>query len=71
MLTPDQSRALEALIDADDLKSVLETIADICGGKAEHLRANWQDPVAGSNWDRAARAVLRCAGSARVADVSR
>ena len=71
MLTPNQNQALEALIDADDLRSVLEAIADICGAKAEHLRSSWQDPVAGSGWDRAARAVMRCAGSARVADVSR
>ena len=71
MLTPEQKTALEALIDADDLRSVLESIAEIAGEKAEHLRSTWQDPIAGSAWDRAARAVLRCAGSARVADVSK
>jgi hypothetical protein len=71
MLTPDQKRALEALIDADDLRSVVETIADICGEKAEHIRSNWQDAATASVWDRAARRILRVTDNANVKAVSR
>ena len=55
MLTPAQKTALEAMIDADDLSSVLDAVAEICYGKAEHLRSNWQDEIGGKIWERAGR----------------
>ena len=56
---------LETLIDAHGLRNVLESLAIICYGKAEHLRANWQDDVAARVWESDARKIDKCA--ARVA----
>lgn len=44
---------LESLIDAHGLKHILDSIATVCGGKAEHLESNWQDNIAAKAWDRA------------------
>lgn len=65
-VTPAAALQLEQMIDRHGLANVLEQIADICGAKAEHLRTNWQDTNAARYWDKAARAVLRCAGDARI-----
>lgn len=34
---------LEAMIDKVGLSKVLFLLAEVCDGKAEHLRSNWQD----------------------------
>jgi hypothetical protein len=43
---------LEALIDTHGLAAIVNSIADICHGKADHLRTNWQDAVAAKSWER-------------------
>jgi hypothetical protein len=49
--------ALEALVDKYDLKNVLNALVEICHGKAEHLAANWQDPVSAKLWTDAGRRI--------------
>lgn len=41
---------LEELVDASSLGDVLRTLVDICHGKAEHLRSNWQDHESAKAW---------------------
>jgi len=53
MSNPDMN-ALETIIDRSTLHHVVETLADICREKAEHLRANWQDEAAARTWEKAA-----------------
>jgi len=45
---------LERMIDEHGLQAVLDALTDICWGKAEHLRTNWQDAASAKGWDRAA-----------------
>lgn len=50
-------KILEDMIDSNDLQTVLATLVEICRGKAEHLRDNWQDNTASKAWDHAARKI--------------
>lgn len=43
---------LENMIDAYGLVGVLETIAEIAGEKADHIRVNWQDASSAQHWER-------------------
>ena len=45
---------LEDLIDQHGLTAVLTEIREICDGKGDHLRSNWQDEPNARIWDRAA-----------------
>ena len=56
-LDHDAQDTLEALIDTYTLADVLTAISDICYGKAEHLRSNWQDENAARVWQNTARRV--------------
>jgi hypothetical protein len=51
--------ALEALVDKASVVRVLEALAYVCDGKAEHLQGNWQDRRAADEWERAARRLDR------------
>ncbi len=51
MLTQAERDTLEAMIDRTSLTSVLEGMFDVCGDKAEHIRANWQDEQTAEVWD--------------------
>lgn len=44
---------IEQLIDAYGVARLLETIADICGQKAEHIESNWQDALLSKQWEKA------------------
>lgn len=61
-ITDGEKLALEALIDAVGLHSVLNAVAVTCNEKAEHVRSNWQDNVLALRWDRAGLRVGRVAG---------
>ena len=50
---------VEALVDSATMYDVVEALATICHGKAEHLRSNWQDENAALAWERAANALNR------------
>ena len=49
---------LQTLVEAHGLEVVVATLAEVCGGKAEHARAHGQDARLAKAWDRNARAVL-------------
>ena len=61
---------IEEQIDAFDLVSVLEAMARICDGKAEHLAVNWQDDTTAGTFKRAARALEKFAQRAVITDAS-
>jgi len=48
---------LEALIDRFGLYAVLDSLSGVCGLKAEHIRANWQDNSLAENWETAEAAI--------------
>jgi hypothetical protein len=52
---------LERLVDEHGLRAVLEALAEVCGGKAEHVLANWQDKALAKAWDRAGSTLERAA----------
>jgi hypothetical protein len=39
----DVMEALEKLVDAHTLGTVLWMLADVCAAKADHLRTDWQE----------------------------
>ena len=43
---------IEAIIDASSANYVLNCMVQIAGGKADHLRANWQDENAAREWEK-------------------
>lgn len=53
--TPDEAVELEALVDRCGLDKVVTALAEICWGKAEHLRSNWQDRATARLWDQAGK----------------
>ena len=48
---------LEQLIDTNGLSVVLNTLADICNLKAQHIEEAWQDRELARAWIRAALAI--------------
>ena len=48
---------LEAMVDRVGVRNVLHALAHICGEKASHLEANWQDAEAAKVWDKAGNAI--------------
>lgn len=48
---------LEQLVDAYGIADVLGILMEICAGKAEHLRVNWQDDNAAKCWDKCSRII--------------
>jgi hypothetical protein len=62
----DLEYEIEEMIDKNSLEKVLRTIEDICYGKAEHLRENWQDPKAAKLWDNSGKRVGSAAASLTV-----
>ncbi len=55
-------RALEALVDTHGLGRVVESLRDICNGKAEHVASNWQDGALATAWERNAGKLNTLAG---------
>lgn len=51
------TETIEQLIDQSSLLDVLTAIECICGEKAAHLRANWQDRQSAKVWDKASNLV--------------
>jgi len=48
--TAAELQALEALIDTRGAEDVLIAISEICGAKAEHIEADWQDHTPALRW---------------------
>ena len=61
--TKNLQDALETLIDATSVTSVLEAIATVCALKADHIRASWQDNQTARVWDRTSQQIDRLADS--------
>lgn len=57
LLTDDDAIALEAMVDRNSIRDVVNALAEICSAKAEHLRANWQDTAGARAWERWALAL--------------
>jgi hypothetical protein len=41
---------LEVLIDAAGIEAVIQSLSEICGLKADHIAANWQDTALAKRW---------------------
>ncbi len=52
-LTSAESVTLEGLIDATSLQAVMQALSVICGEKAEHVRASYDDTALARAWDHA------------------
>lgn len=59
--TREQQDQIEGIIDNTDIEALLNGIADICYGKGEHLRSNWQDEYSAKKWEMAAKQVEKVA----------
>lgn len=53
--------ALEHMVDAKGLRYVVETLAEVCSAKSDHIVENWQDRPLAAKWDRQAVKLLKCA----------
>jgi hypothetical protein len=60
---------LERLVDETSLAFVLGQLAAVCDGKADHLRASWQDRQSALLWERFARQLDSEASQAHLAKV--
>lgn len=56
---------LESIIDKVGLSKVLFMLAEICGEKSDHLRANWQADAFAKQWDADQRALEKLAAKIR------
>lgn len=61
----DEEDELEAMIDSHGLAAILESLEEICNGKADHLSTNWQDERAARVWIRARDAMLHATDKIR------
>jgi hypothetical protein len=41
---------LETIIDKRGIDQVLIALSELCGAKAEHILANWQDRILAKRW---------------------
>ena len=64
MRNDDLLEALEMIVDAHDMQTVLEHLERVADLKAEHLLTNWQDPDAAQAWEATARCIEKAAACA-------
>lgn len=50
MSTSEYEAAVEALVDKGGIRGMLEALASVCTGKAEHVQVNWQDKGQAAAW---------------------
>lgn len=62
--------ALEELVDATDIATVVLALARMCDEKAEHIAANWSDPLTARVWHRAARKLDKLAADSTIETLS-
>jgi uncharacterized protein (DUF2252 family) len=60
---------IESHVDRLSVSMVLQALATVCEGKAEHVRSDWQDFGLGRFWDNLAKQIEKTAES--VADSER
>lgn len=65
LMTPARAQKIDAIveqaIDEFGLQRVLDSLARVCGEKAEHVNTNWQDPALAGWWARRGHLVERVA----------
>lgn len=66
----ERNEMLEAFVDQYGMANVLRALRDIADGKAEHIRANWQDVSLARDWERASVQLANCAERTSVAKIS-
>ena len=66
-----QLEKLERIVDSEGLGETLDALRDICFGKAEHIRANWQDRVLANTWERIGNRLDRAANETSAQDGTR
>jgi len=65
-LPSNEADALERMMDrSGGVSDVFDTIGEIAGGKAEHVRENWQDERLARRWNGLARKMGRLATATR------
>lgn len=69
-LTQAQSDAIEQIIDATSLASVLSAIESICELKRDHIEVSYGDADLAQHWHSAGYRVRKCAESKKVQHVS-
>jgi hypothetical protein len=62
--------ALEAMVDKFGLENVLDSLACICSGKADHIEHNWQDQCLAKYWYKSALHLMDAAGQTAIKVVS-
>ena len=65
---PDRE-TLERMIDENTTAMLIDTIADLCWDKAEHISENWQDLALARRWVKAAKRIETAAARCRDLDV--
>lgn len=55
MTRAELDNQIESLIDKHGLQMVLDSLATVCGEKAEHLAVTWQDTASAKAWANAAQ----------------
>jgi hypothetical protein len=45
-----EKEQLEALVDRTSLAEVIKALAEVCDGKADQARGNWQDEALAQAW---------------------
>jgi hypothetical protein len=68
-LSPELIETLENIIDKTTLEDVLDALGEICHGKADHIRSNWQDDATAHAWEVVASRIEKAAASAGVRGV--
>jgi cobalamin biosynthesis protein CbiG len=64
MNSASMRETLERLVDRHTAAALLMELGEVCRAKAEHIRANWQDPPAAIPWEKLGRAVHLAADAA-------
>jgi hypothetical protein len=59
---------LEHLIDQNSLQTVLNTLADVCHEKADHIQSDWQDTFTANLWTSRGKAIGSVAGRPMMSD---
>jgi hypothetical protein len=65
-LSQEAEYVLEGLVDAFGLQNVLNGLACIASGKADHIESNWQDQGLANRWEKAAVHLMNAADHSAV-----
>jgi hypothetical protein len=65
-LSNEAEAILEGFIDTFGLQNVLNGLACICSGKADHIESNWQDHGLAKRWEKAAVHLMNAADHSAV-----